>query len=331
MTRIHLLSDRKAFGPVTLSSSRRGFTLIELLVVIAIIAILIGLLLPAVQKVREAASRLKCANNLKQLGLAVHNYHDTYHTFPKAFVNNGPYGTSGFQFTHGWAAFILPYIEQGALSNLYRFDIPLYETGNQSVMTKHPSVFQCPSTPEQNRYMTFGPFQFFGTKGACGDYTIALGVDAGLAQRGWVDQVGDYRGALTHLPTPALGPTLTYSPTRLADIMDGTTNTILFAEVAGRPRHWLARQGGQDQVLEGGCWNHFKGGIILQGKTADGSANLGTCSINCTNNGEVYSFHTGGANVVLADGSVRYLPESLNIRLLARLITRAGGEVVSDF
>ena len=82
-------------------------------------------------------------------------------------------------------------------------------------------------------------------------------------------------------------------------------------------------------MLEGGAWNHFKGGIVLQGKTADGTANLGTCSINCTNNGEVYSFHTGGANAVFADGSVHFLRESMNIRVLARLITRAGGEVVS--
>ena len=79
----------------------------------------------------------------------------------------------------------------------------------------------------------------------------------------------------------------------------------------------------------GGAWNHFKCGIILQGKTADGTANLGTCSINCTNNGEVYSFHTGGAHAVFADGSVHFLRESINIRVLARLITRAGGEVVS--
>src|SRR3954454_18788126 len=101
---------------------RTGFGMIELLVVLAIIAVLIGLLLPAVQKVREAAGRAQCANNLKQLGLAVHHYHDSRGTFPPAYVNNGPYGSTGFNFTHGWAAFILPGIEQQALSDLYRWD-----------------------------------------------------------------------------------------------------------------------------------------------------------------------------------------------------------------
>jgi prepilin-type N-terminal cleavage/methylation domain-containing protein/prepilin-type processing-associated H-X9-DG protein len=311
------------------TTRRRGFTLIELLVVIAIIAVLLGLLLPAVQKVREAASRLKCSNNLKQLGLAMHNYHDTMQAFPPAYVNKGPYGNSGFPFTHGWAPFLLPYIEQQPLYDLYRWDFPQYAPENQPVEATQLKAFQCPSAPEQDRYLTIGPFAAFGTRGACGDYTITLGVDSVLAQLGWVDRVADYRGALTNTPTPALG--LSPNPTgmRLTDITDGTSTTILLTEDTGRPRLWQAGKAGPDQVLPGGPWNHFKGGIILQGSTFDGTVQPGPCALNCTNNNEVYAFHTGGANAVFADGSVHFLKAGMDIRVLARLITRAGGEVVS--
>jgi prepilin-type N-terminal cleavage/methylation domain-containing protein/prepilin-type processing-associated H-X9-DG protein len=307
---------------------RSGFTLIELLVVIAIIAVLIGLLLPAVQKVRAAAARLQCANNLKQLGLAMHNYHDTQETFPPAYINKGPYGNSGFNFTHGWAAFLLPYIEQQPLANLYRWDVPQYDPGNRPVVSHHLPIFECPATPEQGRYMTTGPFRFFGTKGACGDYTLTLGVNPVLAQLAWVDRVGDYRGALTNTPTPALAVSPAPTGTRLVDLTDGTATTILLTEDAGRPRLWQAGKAGADNVLEGGPWDHFKGPIILEGSTPDGTAKPGPCALNCTNDGEVYAFHTGGANAVFADGAVHFLHVGMDLRIMARLITRAGGEVV---
>ena len=314
-----------------LSRTRRGITLIELLVVIAIIAVLIGLLLPAVQKVREAANRMHCANNLKQLGLAMHNYHDSQRTFAPAGVNEGgSYLNSGFPIVHGWAPFILPYIEQQPLDNLYRWDFPQYAPENQHVVATQLKGFQCPSTPEQDRYLSFGVFAVFGTKGACGDYTITLGVDPLLGQLGWVDRVGDYRGSLTNTPTPAQGLSPTRTGTRLTDIRDGTSTTILLTEDAGRPRLWQAGKAGPDQVLAGGPWTHYRGPIILQGSTFDGAAKPGPCALNCTNDGEVYAFHTGGANAVFADGHVQFLKVGMDIRILARLITRAGGEVVSD-
>jgi prepilin-type processing-associated H-X9-DG protein len=299
------------------------------LVVIAIIAVLVGLLLPAVQKVREAAARMKCANNLKQLGLAMHGYHDAAGRFPPAFVNNGPYGTSGFSFTHGWAVFILPHIEQKPLHDRYSWGYPLYAPENQPVVAKHLSIFQCPSALEQSRYMTFGPFDYFKTRGACGDYTITLGVDQVLAQRGWVDGVGDYRGALTHTPTPALSLSPNPAGTRLLDTTDGTSSTTLLAEVAGRPTLWHAGRPVPGQMIEGGPWNHFKGPVILQGSSADGTVKPGTCALNCTNDREIYAFHTDGANVAFADGSVHFLRAGMDIRVLARLITRAGGEATS--
>src|SRR5260370_37762454 len=128
------------------TARRRGFTVLELLVVIAIIAVLIGLLVPAVQKVREAANRTACANNLKNLGLALHNYHDTFKKFPPGAV--GPFG--GFpQFAglkhHGLGTYLLPYLEQQALAGQYRWDVSWFDPPNQPVVTTPLKIWQCPS------------------------------------------------------------------------------------------------------------------------------------------------------------------------------------------
>jgi prepilin-type N-terminal cleavage/methylation domain-containing protein len=240
---------------------RRGFTLIEFLVVIAIIAILIGLLLPAVQKVREAASRMQCANNLKQLGLALHNFHDANGKFPPGQVQ-GPYPEARvyWKANHGWAPFILPWIEQQSLYDQYHWEVSAGKALNLPVLSTQLKIFQCPSA-EADRFYTAGP----SGSGACGDYAPTWYVAPALA-------TGDCRGGLA--PN---------TMTRLTDIQDGASNTILLTEDAGRPRLWRAGRPGPDQTVEGGSWAAVNSGIILQGSTPDGTMRPGPCGINRTN------------------------------------------------
>jgi prepilin-type N-terminal cleavage/methylation domain-containing protein/prepilin-type processing-associated H-X9-DG protein len=297
---------------------RRGFTLVELLVVIAIIAVLIGLLIPAVQKVREAANRMACANNLKQLGLALHGYHDANRKFPPGQVK-GPLPEAGVTnaVNHGWGPFILPFIEQQPLYSQYRWDVKVADPLNLPVVLTQLKNFQCPSA-EPNRFYTAGPTG----NGACGDYAPTWYVDpdvvAALVKQGLIDLPADPRGVLAQ-----------NLMTRLSEITDGASNTILLTEDAGRPQRWRAGRPGDDQTVEGGPWAAVNSGIILQGSSPDGSTRPGPCALNCTNEREVYAFHLGGANAVFADGSVRFLKAGLSIRVLAALVTRAGGEVIS--
>lgn len=302
---------------------RRGLTLIELLVVISIIAILVGLLVPAVQRVRAAAARMQCANNLKQLGLALHNYHGLHGAFPPGAqgpANGDP--TAAELKHHAVGSYLLPYLEQESLFRQYRWDVSWFDQSNQQVVNIHLSVWQCPSAVA-NRLMDGSlptiappPEKPFNGTAACGDYAGIQRIDPALGSM--IDPASSYDGILQ-----------VNRATRIADILDGESNTILMAECAGRPTLWQAGKPVPNKWLNGGPWA-ARGLMFGRGSTKDGTAFFGRCAINCTNDREVYSFHTGGAYAVFADGSVHFLRDTIDIRVFARLVTRAGGEVALD-
>jgi prepilin-type N-terminal cleavage/methylation domain-containing protein/prepilin-type processing-associated H-X9-DG protein len=297
---------------------RSALTLIELLVVMAVLGVLVALMLPAVQRVREAANRMACSNNLKQIGLACHQHHDSYGMFPPGWVQapfTVPRGKI-MQGGHGTFPFLLGYLEQEPLAAIYRWDKRSQGPENQPVATTQLKVLQCPSA-EPDRWVTAveDPGNYhYGGKGACGDYGGIPEIDTRLVELGLVDPAANYDGVL------AVGYLA-----RLADITDGASQSILVTEHAGRPKLWRAGRPIAGIHAVAAAW--VAGTLTMgQGSSPDGVTKPGPCAINCTNDREVYSFHPGGANTVFADGSVHFLQAGIDIRIFARLATRAGGE-----
>jgi prepilin-type N-terminal cleavage/methylation domain-containing protein/prepilin-type processing-associated H-X9-DG protein len=306
---------------------RKGFTLIELLVVIAIIAILIGLLVPAVQKVREAAARTQCLNNLKQLGLAAHNYHDSYKKFPPGV--NLPFTTavaSGYSaqpvypgLNESLLEFLLPYVEQAPLYRQLNFSVNQYGNclGPNSLGATIVPVYLCPSDigPTQTTYVTGGKTYYFGAN--------SYGGNPGV--------YGFYTGSMDQT-----GLFYINSQVRISGVTDGTSNTFMFGERKRNDLTYDLIYGGSFGQRSGWAWaNNLPGFDYLFGAAAQINWVMPTSLTS--DPGFVYedirfscygSQHTGGANFCFADGSVRFLAESTPLVTLQQLSTRSGGEVV---
>ncbi len=368
---------------------RKAFTLIELLVVIAIIGILIGLLLPAVQKVREAANRAQCQNNLKQLGLALHAYHDSRKMLPPGAPSDippwaplRPNGSVGGGWGSGWMVHILPYLEQGAIKSKWTY---VYGTGTYGYSSKYNTInrtlinmvtippYRCPSSDFPD---LFSRSNFGGGRAMMADYMGIAGAVNGLGiteSRTWprpanlppTSIASTFAGIVS-----AGGVLFSNGQVRLQAISDGTSNQMMVAECSG----WITFTDGRKFDLRPGGDLGFTAGTYTTSQPPNGTNNVAADfqTYNCTtvryrinqvtgfnsanvtptgtgggvgdpregvmltvgsgngSNFPISSQHTGGANVVFGDGSVRFLTDDMSLQNLGRLATRDDGGVLDN-
>lgn len=292
---------------VVMSKSRRGFTLVELLVVIAIIGVLVALLLPAVQAAREAARASQCKNNLRQVALALHNHHDVMGAMPSGWQGAGPESPPGW----GWNAWILPQLEQKPLFDRIQFGVSIADAANQQVRETPIASLVCPSDPGQKTFIIGG--------GEEEEHEHEEGDEHSADEEHPLFTVGksNYPGVFGTLEVEdfaAAGDGMFFfqSKIRMADLLDGTSNTLMVGE-----RH--SRRGGSvwSGVIEGAAESMVRIVGVADHVPNDPHHHLDDFS----------SYHPSGVHFAFGDASVRRINDSIDLAIYQALCTRAGGEV----
>jgi prepilin-type N-terminal cleavage/methylation domain-containing protein/prepilin-type processing-associated H-X9-DG protein len=271
----------------------RGFTLLELLTVLAIIGVLVSLLLPAIQSIREASRRVDCCNNLRQIGLAILAYEEGHQFFPPSHTRDPD---------HGVLALLLPYLEERAAYQRYDFDSHWDSHENRAARELDVPVFICPSAPGERHYIS--------DYGACLSinsrvYRPLIDSGAITPRQSWVSIIQDYS-----------------RPTAAAEVHDGLSNSFLFFEDGGRPFRYVGRQREPGEQT-GGLWADHRGYFCVHVLCNN------TQMTNCSNLNEIYSFHPGGCNYAYGDGGVRFHRQSIDPEVFVSLFTMAAGDLVS--
>ncbi len=333
---------------LSISKPHGAFTLIELLVVVTIIGILIAMLLPAVQAVREAARQLQCKNNLKQLALACHNYESQMHGLPLLYSSSSQLG---------WMTQVLPFVEEESVYNQYDITLPWFDAANAKVSAERISVLECPSSPVSHVYTGMdaafaglSPNAMTTFTVATTDYFAISGASSATTVKAPSTIPAGYFVAYPNasLQTDLSGVFGAQSSTsgcyRLADTSDGLSNTVMIGEMAGRP--WLFVAGGEQVPHEAfpsyvsvgstngdimlnygmGAWVH-NNNFTMGTWSRDGALKGGPCAINCSNYRGMFGFHPHGACAAFADGSVHLLAAEMTPAVFFALVTARANEV----
>lgn len=363
----------------------KGFTLVELLVVIAIIGVLVGLLLPAVQAAREAARRMSCSNNIRQVGLAIANFEAARKKLPPSSINLSGTGAAsvtvrdqlkefkkdGFDGSQNghyanqcFLTIILPFIEASNVLNAqtagapggYNSKLDWWNPQNRAAASTPIATYICPSSPGEKFVDTsrLGSTDRTRFAGSAGDWRPAT-TDYMAVNRGNWNGAGAVWNVLTQNNPPypgdagVRGGMATNEFTKLAAITDGLSNTITFSEASARPSRYSSNirieeyAGGTNPYMNG-PWAHQGNDIAVDGawfnsgatppqygniSSTTNAASPNKCSLNCTNQGEIYAFHGSGAHAGLGDASVQYLSQSIDLRILMLLCARGDGAVIN--